>query len=60
MNFTDQTAGAILKAVSCLRYQCFEGDVPETPLFKALDGLANALAYEVARKTEEYAKAEWG
>jgi len=60
VNYTGQTAGAILKAVSCLRYQCSEGDVPETPLFKALDHLGHGLAYEVASKTEEYEKAEWG
>src|SRR5437867_12648535 len=30
-------AVAVHKAACCLEYQCSEGDVPERPLFKALD-----------------------
>lgn len=50
----------VLKAAGCLRYQCSEGDVPETPLFKALDDFIGALAYHVVCGLPEYEKAEWG
>lgn len=54
------TDAGILKAAGCLRYQCSEGDVPETPLFKALDDFIGALAYHVVCGLPEYDQAEWG
>lgn len=50
----------ILKAAGCLRYQCSEGDVPDTPLFKALDDFIGALAYHVVCGLPEYENAVWG
>ena len=55
-NYTD---AGILKAAGCLRYQCSEGDVPETPLFKVLDDFIGCLARQIAYQTPEYKEAEW-
>lgn len=48
-----------LKAVQCLVYQCSEGDVPETPLFKALDSLSDWLQYDIISSLPEYRVAKW-
>lgn len=56
-NYTDIQ---IFKSARCLRYQCSEGDIPETPLFKALDDFIGALAYHVVCQLPEYEKARWG
>ena len=48
-----------LKAVQCLIYQCSEGDVPETPLFKALDALSDWLQYNIISSLPEYNAAKW-
>ena len=49
-----------LKALRCLLYQCSEGDVPETPLYKALDDLSNRWALEIVSKLPAYDAARWG
>ena len=38
-------------------YQCSEGNVPETALFKAMQEIADILAYKIANET---AKRDWG
>ena len=48
------------KAASCLRYQCSEGDVPETELYKALVQFIGDLASETLDETDEYEAAPWG
>ena len=47
------------KAVMCLRYQCAEGDVPDTPLYLALTKLYDRLAHELANTIPAVDKAEW-
>lgn len=54
------TRAAQLKACECLRYQCTEGDVPETSLFRALDALCEHIAREIAHATPAYKAAAWG
>jgi hypothetical protein len=48
------------KAISCLLYQCAEGDVPECPLYQDLERLAARLAADIVRSLPEYEKAPWG
>lgn len=43
------------KSARCLIYQCAEGNVPDTPLFKALEALTDRVG-----EPEGYDKAEWG
>jgi len=49
----------VLKAMRCLRYQCAEGNVPESDLFKKLDEAINRLAIEIVDALPEYESAEW-
>ena len=48
------------KAVSCLLYQCSEGDVDTTPLYGALESCKEYLAGEIISSLPEYESAPWG
>lgn len=48
------------KAATCLSYQCSEGDVIESPLYKLLDIILNDLGNAIIRELPEYKKASWG
>lgn len=50
----------IYKAAQCLRYQCSEGNVPGTPLYKALDQFCSNLAEAIISGLPEYKNAPWG
>ena len=47
------------KAVSCLLYQCSEGDVPETALFKFLSERLDRLAHDIVASLPAYNRAGW-
>jgi hypothetical protein len=49
-----------LKSLRCFLYQCSEGDVPERPLFKVLDRIAQVIASGIIHTLPEYEAAEWG
>lgn len=49
-----------LKMLDCLRYQCTEGDVPETELYRALTAAIAETGCAIARGLPEYEKAPWG
>jgi hypothetical protein len=49
----------VVKSLRCWLYQCSEGDVPETPLYKIMDKYADILAYEIVCDLPEYKKALW-
>ena len=51
---------AVLKSCSCLCYQCAEGNVPETALFKALEDVSNQIAQRIVRGLPAYDNAPWG
>lgn len=48
------------KSLSCFLYQCSEGDVPEQPLFKALEQVKIAIADDIVRSLPEWDKLVWG
>lgn len=48
------------KSAQCLLYQCSEGNVPETPLYKALAEMKNRMAEAVIYGLPEYQTAKWG
>jgi hypothetical protein len=51
----------VLKAINCWHYQCSEGDeVPEHPLYKTMERLANSLAQQIVSRLPEYDHAVWG
>lgn len=51
------TAG--LKAMHCLSYQCSEGDVPDSDLFKELGASIGEVADMIVTDTAEYDEAPW-
>lgn len=48
------------KSVGCLLYQCGEGDIPDSALYKALRNFEADLARELVQGSEEYEEALWG
>ena len=48
------------KSLRCYLYQCMEGDVPESRLFKKLQSFSETLGYSAAMDTAEYHEADWG
>ena len=55
-----ETAGYALRQLDCLMYQLAEGDVPERPLFAALEAMRRTLADRVLADVPSYAAAPWG
>ena len=49
----------LLKSLQCYVYQCSEGTVPDTPIYKAIDALSTRLAIFIACHQKEYEDAEW-
>lgn len=49
----------LFKHLRCLVYQCSEGDVPETLLYKDLGKLVEAIAVDIVGKMPEYEVASW-
>lgn len=50
----------VLKSIHCLLYQCYEGDIPETRLFKTMDKIKQILANNIICDLPGYDKATWG
>lgn len=48
-----------LKSMQCLLYQCSEGNVPESRLYKMLERSINRMALHIAEGAEQYDKANW-
>ena len=48
------------KNLQCWLYQCAEGDVPETDLFKAFEQVRANMAGHIVNRLPEYDKAGWG
>lgn len=46
-------------ALSCLSYQCSEGDVPATPLYQAIEKTAAAVANGIAHALADERKVPW-
>lgn len=49
-----------LKQLDCLIYQLSEGDIPERPLFKALERIRREIADRILTANPEYAASPWG
>ena len=46
-------------SLSCFMYQCLEGEVPETTLYKAMDGIKNQLAHFIVYSLPQYKTTKW-
>ena len=53
------TKTAALKALDCLIYQCSEGTIPQTELYKEIQDRAGQLARYIVSETKEYDQARW-
>ncbi len=50
----------VLKSLQCWKYQCNEGDVPETNLYQFFEEVEHHLALKIVTNLAEYDKATWG
>ena len=57
--YVDANSVDYYKALRCLRYQCSEGDVPESPEFQELCGVIDGLGYSIISKLPEFERAKW-
>jgi len=48
-----------LKSLSCWLYQCSEGDIPKSKLYKVFKRVQSVIAYHIATSTPEYEQAGW-
>ena len=58
--WADATPVEQFKAITCLLYQCSEGDVPNSPIYGELNRAAGELAQRIVQDLPEYDKASWG
>src|SRR5215831_5313351 len=58
--WADATPVEQFKAIHCLLYQCSEGNVPNSPLYDALNHAARELAQWIVQDLPDYDKASWG
>ena len=49
----------LLKALSCLKYQCSEGDIPEEEAYKELREDIYNIMYEIIYTSPEYNNTHW-
>lgn len=49
----------LLKSLQCLSYQCCEGNVPKTKLYKWVETIIESLKSYIISKMPEYDKAKW-
>jgi len=50
----------VYKSMQCFLYQCTEGDIPKSKLYKELEELIGDLAADIVYNLPEYGKAQWG
>lgn len=58
--FVHRDGVAVYKAVCCLGYQCAEGDIPNRPLYQALEPIAGRIASAIVKQLPAYDAAPWG
>ena len=49
-----------IKSIECLSYQCCEGKIHETGLYKALEQVIHNCQGQVVQSLPEYESAKWG
>jgi len=58
--WADASPVSQFKAISCLIYQCNEGEVPNSSLFGELNRIAAELAQAIVQELPEFDQASWG
>jgi len=59
-NWADASPVEQFKAITCLLYQCSEGDVSNSQIYGELSRAAGELAQRIVQDLPEYGKASWG
>lgn len=54
------TPAQAYKSLACFLYQCHEGDIPQLPLFKALEKVKTNIAEDIVRTSAGYDELTWG
>jgi hypothetical protein len=54
-----QNVYQVYKSLKCWLYQCAEGSVPETDLFKLMDNMAKAIAMYIVETSPAFTVADW-
>jgi len=57
---TDVSTEQCLVSLRCLNYQCNEGDIDKTELYKDLKHVAYVLTEIILLKNKKFKDAEWG
>ena len=57
---TDFDVNQKIKNLHCLHYQCMEGNIPETNLFKFIEELDHIIESSIISNNDLYEKAKWG
>ena len=55
-----ENMAALYKSLKCYLYQCTEGEVPESELYKAIENISTTLAQYIISDLPEYELAAWG
>lgn len=50
----------VLMSLNCLKYQCKEGDIDKTELYKFLELLELSIMTKIIHEKTDYDKCEWG
>ena len=50
----------VLKSLQCWKYQCSEGEVPETKLYQFFEEVEHHVALKIVMNLPAYDKAKWG
>lgn len=49
----------IIKSLDCFCYQCCEGDIPQSKLYKLLERTSTSLCKQLIRESEQYRNEKW-
>ncbi len=50
----------VYMSLRCWMYQCSEGSVPETRLFKLMSAVSDSMAHSIVDRLPEVQRAPWG
>lgn len=56
----EATNHQLYKSLQCFLYQCSEGDINQTQLYKHVEKIKDEVARQLIEYTKEYEEAEWG
>lgn len=58
--YSEITEIEVYKLIQCYLYQCSEGNVPASRLYKTIENIGNIVAHSIISKMPEYEAVAWG